>query len=85
MYIGGQSQDSLGQGQAPGNGPSGDFVRQIGQIGLKLKDTLTTLSGQYPEAAEQFRVAIKSIDAGIAKVMTTNPQAGNGPPAPRTA
>lgn len=83
MYVGGQSQDQSQAGPAT-NSPSPDFVRSMGQQGMKLKDTLTTLSGQHPEAAEEFRTAIKAIDKGIAKILTTNPQAANGPSAPRT-
>jgi len=62
---------------------SPDFVRAIGRQGMQLKTTLQTLSGQHSEAAEDFRQAIKAIDAGIAKILTTNPQAPGGPQAPR--
>ncbi len=82
MYVG-QSPEQ-GQAGAPATGPSPDFVRQIGRMGMQLKQTLQTLSGQHPEAAEEFRQAIKQIDGGIAKILTTNPQAANGPQAPRS-
>lgn len=92
MYVGGSNPDQQNAGQFPdaaGLGgqsvqPTPDFVRAIGRQGMQMKSTLQTLSGQHPEAADEFRKAIQSIDAGIAKILTTNPQAtGGGPPAPR--
>lgn len=87
MYAGaatGQQPDSaMAPGGMPPAGPSGDFVRSMGRMGMQLKTTLQTLSGQHPEAAEEFRTAIQSIDRGIAKILTTNPEASRGPMAPR--
>ena len=85
-YLGGQSQDgqqSAGQSSAP-PGPSADFVQALGKQGMQVEQLIDTLSGQYPEAAEDFRTAKMALKKGMAKILTTNPQASGGPTAPRT-
>ena len=85
-YLGGQSQDgqqSAGQSPAP-PGPSADFVQALGKQGMQVNQILEALSSQSPEAAEDFRVAIQAVKKGIAKILTTNPQASGGPMAPKT-
>jgi hypothetical protein len=89
-YLGGgQSQDggSAG-GQTPqgqqGSGPSPDFVQSIGRMGMQIEQQIDTLSGQYPEAAEDLRTAKMALKKGMAKILTTNPKANGGPMAPRS-
>src|ERR1700722_6369118 len=91
QYLGGgQSQDggSAGgqapQGQQQGSGPSPDFVQSLGRMGMQIEQQIDTLSGQYPEAAEDLRTAKMALKKGMAKILTTNPKANGGPMAPRS-
>jgi len=78
----GQPDDSgMSQQQSP-QGPSADFVQSMGRIGMDLQDKIQTLSGQHPEAADDFRVATAAIKKGMAKILTTNSRAME-PVAPR--
>jgi hypothetical protein len=83
---GGQSDGGAPGGQSPqAPGPSPDFVQSMGRMGMQIEQQIDSLSGQFPEAAEDFRTAKMALKKGMAKILTTNPQASGGPMAPRTA
>lgn len=53
-------------------------------MGMQIEQQIDTLSGQFPEAAEDLRAAKMALKKGMAKILTTNPQASGGPMAPRS-
>jgi len=84
-YLGsGQSNGGAPSGQTAAPGPSADFVQSLGRQGMQVEQLIDTLSGQFPEAAEDFRTAKMALKKGMAKILTTNPQASGGPQAPRS-
>ena len=56
----------------------------MGKISREMEQKIDALSGQYPEAADDCRTAKMAFRKGIAKIMTTNPEASGGPMAPRS-
>jgi hypothetical protein len=84
QYLGGgQSDGGAGSpGQSPASGTSADFVQSLGRMGMQIEQQIDTLSGQFPEAASDFRAAKQALKKGMGKILTTNPQASGGPQAP---
>jgi hypothetical protein len=86
QYLGGGQSDGNAQsaGQSAAPGPSADFVQSLSKQGMQVEQLIDTLSGQFPEAAEDFRTAKQALKKGMAKILTTNSQASGGPTAPRS-
>lgn len=86
QYLGGGQSDGGAQtaGQSAAPGPSADFVQSLGRMGMQIEQQIDTLSGQFPEAASDFRAAKQALKKGMGKILTTNPQASGGPQAPQS-
>ena len=83
-FLGTPGQPQSGASGQGAPGPSKDFVQAMGKISMEMEQKIDALSGQYPEAADDFRTAKMAFRKGIAKIMTTNPEASGGPMAPRS-
>ena len=83
-FLGTPGQPQSGAGGQAAPGPSKDFVQAMGKISMEMEQKIDALSGQYPEAADDFRAAKMAFRKGVAKIMTTNPEASGGPMAPRS-